>query len=289
VTDPTCRGQPWYNPLRVRESRLSWRLDAQRTSFGRDGVDPEPWSLLQGSHAARVRRLRLSWPGCVLQPLRGRQDGSEARTHLRCCHAPCEISRRNVRRIVSLSGDGVAPDVSACLGRASLGGYGETVPPSGGACEDSADSRRASQASFGRSGPSAVQNANVRPRPLSGGTVSAVVQRRHQPRRFAERRPSGSSARRQLRSGGRRVWARVRHGIKSSCLNAVPPVRVDTQRRRGECLQLRWRRTEPFEPARSFSCLRSAPRADADCNRSCARQCAHPVWLFAFQSEPKGP
>jgi hypothetical protein len=77
VTDPTYWGQPRYNPHRVRESRLSWRLDARWRSFGSDNANPEPWSLLQSGHAARVRRLRLSWPGCVLRPLRGQQDGSE--------------------------------------------------------------------------------------------------------------------------------------------------------------------------------------------------------------------
>jgi len=74
-------------------------------------------------------------------------------------------------------------DASACLGRAPLGEGGETAAPPGGACEDSADGRRESQVSFGRPGADAVQNANVRPWPLSGGTVTGVVQRRHQPRR----------------------------------------------------------------------------------------------------------
>jgi hypothetical protein len=115
-------------------------------------------------------------------------------------------------------GTGLRPDASACLGRASLGGRGETVPPQGGACEDSADSRRANRASFGRSGTSAVQNANVRPRPLSGGVATRGCAATAPATPLCGTAPLGVSARRQLRSGGRRVWARVRHGIKSSCL-----------------------------------------------------------------------
>jgi len=50
----TCWGQLRYNPRLVRESRLSWPLDARRCSLGSDGRVRKPWSLLQSGHAARV-------------------------------------------------------------------------------------------------------------------------------------------------------------------------------------------------------------------------------------------
>jgi len=110
VACSTCWGQPWHNPRRVRESRLSWPLDMRRRSLGSDNAGPEPWSLLQSGHAARVRRLRLSWPGCVLRPLRGLQDGSQAVDSSPMLPRPVRNQPSHVRtRILSLSGDGVAP------------------------------------------------------------------------------------------------------------------------------------------------------------------------------------
>jgi hypothetical protein len=50
----TYWGQLRYNPRPVRESRLSWPLDAHRCSLGSDGRVRKPWSLLQSGHAARV-------------------------------------------------------------------------------------------------------------------------------------------------------------------------------------------------------------------------------------------
>jgi len=152
------------------------------------------------------------------------------------------------------------------------------VPPSGGACEDSADGRRTSRAAFGWWDADAVRNANVRPRPLSGGTVTAVVQRRHQPRRCGMT-PSGVSAR--LTVAVRWITCMgpgpaLNQIVRLSMLSAR---KGGHARRRDECLQLRCKRIEPFEPARSFSCLRSAPQADVD-RKVRVSECAHPVWLL---------
>jgi hypothetical protein len=48
----TCWGQPWYNPRRVRESRLSWPLDTHRSSLGSDGQIRSPGAC---SRAATLR------------------------------------------------------------------------------------------------------------------------------------------------------------------------------------------------------------------------------------------
>jgi len=108
VTDPTYWGQLRYNPLRCgsHACRGAWICTAALSgaTVGSGALEFAP-----EQPRCESQRLRLSWPGCVLQPLRGRQDGSEARTHLRCCHAPCEISRRNVRqRTSSPSGNEIA-------------------------------------------------------------------------------------------------------------------------------------------------------------------------------------
>jgi len=70
---------------------------------------------------------------------------------------------------------------------------------------------------------------------------------------------------------------------ESDVLPSTSPARKGGCARRcvTSSLQLRCKRIESFAPARSASCLRSAPQADVDCNRSCVSECAHPVWLYA--------
>lgn len=123
----TCWGQPRYNPRLVRESRLSWPLDTHRCSLGSDGRVRKPWSLLQSGHAARVEDCACRGLDACCDPLGGCITAPKQRTHLRCCHAPCEISRRTSGHGSCLSREtGLRPDASACLGRASLGRCGET-------------------------------------------------------------------------------------------------------------------------------------------------------------------
>jgi len=125
---------------------------------------PEALELAPERPRCESRRLRLSWPGACCDPLGGCIMAPKQRTHLRCCHAPCEISRRTSGHGPCLSREtGLRPDASACLGRASLGRCGETCTSFGGACEDSADGQRPARASLGRQDADAVQNANVRP------------------------------------------------------------------------------------------------------------------------------
>jgi len=219
--------------------------------------DPVTWSLLQASHAARIRRLRLSWPGCVLRPLRGLQDGSEALIHLQCCHAPCEISRRNVRlRTAPLSGDGVAAtNVSASRW---------TELPSGGPvrrlcrwpadepcllrearCGRCAERRPAGQGSFGK--PGSIRSCSDGASHAESGTA-----------------PFGEPVRHTVAV---RWMPCLDPGPTPNQIARLPTTsdRKGGQRRsRDECLQLRCKLTLPFEPARSFSCLRSAPQADVD-------------------------
>jgi len=125
-------GQPWYNPRRVRESRLSWRLDAHRSSLGSEGRIRSPGAC------SRVATLRES-EDCACRglvaccdPFGGCRMAPKPRTHLRCCHAPCDISRRTSGHGPCLSREtGLRPDASACLGRASFGRCGETCISSG--------------------------------------------------------------------------------------------------------------------------------------------------------------
>jgi len=62
-------------PHPVRESRLSWRLDACCNPLGGCRADPEPWSLLQSCHGGENRRFAPSWPGCVLRGSLGSRAG----------------------------------------------------------------------------------------------------------------------------------------------------------------------------------------------------------------------
>jgi len=96
--------------------------------------NPEPWSLLQSGHDARVKDCACRGLDVCCDPLGGCRTAPKPRTHLRCCHAPCEISRRTSGYGSCLSREtGLRPDASACLGRTSFGRCGETVSPSGGA------------------------------------------------------------------------------------------------------------------------------------------------------------
>jgi len=68
-----------------------------------------------------------------------------------------------------------------------------------------------------------VQNANVRPTPLSGGTVTAVVQRRHQPRRTRNGALRGVSPHYSCGPMDNVLWARVQHRIRRPAFDAVRP------------------------------------------------------------------
>lgn len=125
VTNPVCWRQLRYNP-HVRESRLSWRLDGHGPLSGVRCESGNPGVRSSVATYARIKRLRLSWPGCVLQLLRRLQDDAKAPDSSPCCHAPCEISHRNVSmRTTSLSGGAVRELRRAPVKR--------TTPLSGGA------------------------------------------------------------------------------------------------------------------------------------------------------------
>jgi len=151
-------------PRRVRESRLSWACGCVlRPSRGvawrirRAGGNPGTTHVVCGNHACRgawMRTAALSGatervqrPGacsraatlresedCACRgldaccdPLGGCRAAPKQRTHLRCCHAPCEISRRTSGHGSCLSREtGLRPDASACLGRTPFGRCGET-------------------------------------------------------------------------------------------------------------------------------------------------------------------
>jgi hypothetical protein len=123
----TCWGQPWHNPRRVRESRLSWPLDRGAALSGAAMRIRSPGAC---SRAATLRESE----DCACRGLDaccdlfgGCRTAPKQRTHLRCCHAPCEISRRTSGYGSCLSREtGLRPDASACLGRAFLGRCGET-------------------------------------------------------------------------------------------------------------------------------------------------------------------
>jgi len=289
VTDPTCRGQPWYNPLRVRESRLSWRLDAQRTSLeGRCGsgaleLAPEQPRCESQKIAPVVAWMRAATPSGAAGWLRSPDSSPVLPRPVRN-----QPSQRQKTDRVPLGGRDCALTSAPVW----------AVPPSGGAvrpcrprgvrvktvqiasvrtglfrevgCKRCAERQRTAQASLGRHGVRGCA-ATAPATPLCGMAPFGVVSPQTVAVRWKTCMGPGPT--------------RNQIVMSQCCATRKGGYAI----RRGECLQLRWRRTESFEPARSFSCLRSAPRADADCNRSCARQCAHPVWLCAFQSVPKGP
>jgi len=128
VTDPTCRGQPWYNPLRVRESRLSWRLDASGPPSGGTVWIRSPGACsraatLRESEDCACRGLDACcnpFGGGRMAPKPGLISGA-ATPRAKSAVATSEDGSRPSR------GTG-SPDVSACLGRASLWRCGETVP-----------------------------------------------------------------------------------------------------------------------------------------------------------------
>jgi len=126
VTNPVCWRQLRYDPLVCgnHACRGAW-MDA---ALSREcGASPEnPGVRSSVATYARIKRLRLSWPGCVLQLLRRLQDDAKAPDSSPCCHAPCEISHRNVSmRTTSLSGGAVRELRRAPVKR--------TTPLSGGA------------------------------------------------------------------------------------------------------------------------------------------------------------
>jgi hypothetical protein len=114
-------------PHRVRESRLSWPLDRGAALSGAAMRIRSPGAC---SRAATLRESE----DCACRGLDaccdlfgGCRTAPKQRTHLRCCHAPCEISRRTSGYGSCLSREtGLRPDASACLGRAFLGRCGET-------------------------------------------------------------------------------------------------------------------------------------------------------------------
>lgn len=77
--------------LHVRESRLSWRLDACCGPLGDGRADPELWSLLQSCHVLRESKICAcrgldaccaSFGKCRMAPSAGLIPQS--------CHAPCD-------------------------------------------------------------------------------------------------------------------------------------------------------------------------------------------------------
>lgn len=108
VANPVCWRQLQYDPRRVRESRLSWRLDGRCPLSGVRCESGNPGACSRVVMYARIndcacRGLDVCcnlFGGCSMTPKHG--------THLLCCHAPCEISHRNVSmRTTPLSGGAV--------------------------------------------------------------------------------------------------------------------------------------------------------------------------------------
>jgi len=123
--------------------------------------------------------------------------------------------------------------------------------------------------------------------PLSGGTVTALCSdgTSHAERGMA---PSGVSARTTVAVR----WITCMGPGPSTESDVVPSM---SPARKGGCaegmtssLQLRCKRIESFAPARSVSCLRSAPQADVDCNRSGVSERAHPACCSHLPAEPQG-
>jgi len=125
---------------------------------------PEPWSLLQSGHAARVEDCacrgleRAATPSGAALWLRSSGLISGAATP----RAKSVVARQDTDP-VSLGRRGCAPTQAPVWAGPLSGGAVRPVPPSGGACEDSADGQRPARASLGRQDADAVQNANVRP------------------------------------------------------------------------------------------------------------------------------
>jgi len=156
VADPTCWGQPWYNPRRVRESRLPWRLDAHLSSLESIGRIRSPGACSRAVTLRESEDCACRGLDACCDPLGGCRTAPKPRTHLRCCHAPCEISRRTSGYAPCFPRETRwRPDASACLGRASFGRCGETVSPSGGAVKT-------------------AQMASVPVGSLSGGTLRTL-------------------------------------------------------------------------------------------------------------------
>jgi len=78
VTNPVCWRQLRYDPPHVRETRLSWRPDGHGPLSGVRCESGNPGVRSRVATYARIKRLRLSWPGCVLQLLRRLQDDAKA-------------------------------------------------------------------------------------------------------------------------------------------------------------------------------------------------------------------
>jgi hypothetical protein len=113
-------------PLRVRESRLSWHLDACCSPLEDCGADPDPWSLLQGCHVLRESKIcacRGLVACCVFFGSCRMAPGSGV--ILRGRHAPCDNQpiATNVSTLSLLRGIPAS--------RTSLGRFGETRPLTG--------------------------------------------------------------------------------------------------------------------------------------------------------------
>jgi len=110
-------------PLRVRESRLSWRLDACCSPLGDCGADPDPWSLLQGCHVLRESKIcacRGLVACCVFFGRCRMAPGSGVILQGR--HAPCD----NQPIATNVSALSLLREIPAS--RTSLGRSGETRP-----------------------------------------------------------------------------------------------------------------------------------------------------------------
>lgn len=155
--------------------------------------NPVSWSLLQSSHAREskiapvVAWMRVATPSGAAGRLRS------AGLIIQGCHAPCEISRRNVSQRIRLSREtDCGPDAGASRHPASLGrpvrrlsrwpAYKPCLSREAGSGRR-AERQRTVPASLGRHG-------------------TAVRQRRQPATPKADRRPPGWPPATQLRSGG---------------------------------------------------------------------------------------
>jgi len=201
------------------------------------------------------QRLRLSWPGCVLRPLRGLRDGSEALDSSPGLPRPVrnQPSQRQSADPVSFGRRDCGSDAGASRYR----------PLSGGWCADCADGRRATLRPLREAAAHAVRNAD--------GRSSLSREAGHDgPAATAPATPKRNGA---LRGVCPLYTVAVRWmtclGPGSDTESNVLSSRQSTRKgglARG-CdgrLQLRCKLTASFDPARSISCLRSAPQADVD-------------------------